>query len=246
MRAILSYHSIDASGSPVSLAPESFRCHLDWFASGRVRVLPLAELLAAPEEPDAVALTFDDALVSFDELAWPALRERRLPVALFVPVSHLGGDNAWGGAAERRIPRLPVIGREGLRRLAGEGVEVGSHGLTHRDLRALSEEELERELAESRWRLEELTGSRPTAIAYPYGAHDARVAAAAGRFYSLGLTTELRPLGPGTQPMRLPRLDAYYLPRRESLEGFGTRRFTARLAARRLLRQARRRLTQST
>ena len=38
MRAILTYHSIDDSGSPISIAPADFRRHLDWLTSGRVPV----------------------------------------------------------------------------------------------------------------------------------------------------------------------------------------------------------------
>ncbi|TFG50637.1 MAG: polysaccharide deacetylase, partial [Gemmatimonadales bacterium] len=45
MRAILTYHSIDDSGSPISVAPEQFRAHVRWLQSGVIRVVPLAELL---------------------------------------------------------------------------------------------------------------------------------------------------------------------------------------------------------
>ena len=38
MRAILTYHSIDESGSPISVDPDAFRRHVRWLASGRVRV----------------------------------------------------------------------------------------------------------------------------------------------------------------------------------------------------------------
>ncbi len=44
MRAILTYHSIDSSGSPISLSEESFRGHVRFLGSGRVSVVPLAEL----------------------------------------------------------------------------------------------------------------------------------------------------------------------------------------------------------
>ena len=46
MRAILTYHSIDSSGSPISLSEEAFRAHVRFFGSGRVAVVPLADLPA--------------------------------------------------------------------------------------------------------------------------------------------------------------------------------------------------------
>jgi peptidoglycan/xylan/chitin deacetylase (PgdA/CDA1 family) len=71
MRAILTYHSIDDSGSPISVAPEEFRAHVRWLGSGAVRVVPLAKLVTLPPDDDAVALTFDDAFENFSTIAAP-------------------------------------------------------------------------------------------------------------------------------------------------------------------------------
>ena len=65
MRAILTYHSIDPSGSPISVSPAAFRRHIEWLASGRVRVVRLEELMRLPAGEDAVALTFDDGFAKF-------------------------------------------------------------------------------------------------------------------------------------------------------------------------------------
>ena len=45
MRAILTYHSIDDSGSLISVAPAVFRSHVQWLTSGRVRALSLEDLI---------------------------------------------------------------------------------------------------------------------------------------------------------------------------------------------------------
>ncbi|MBK9550504.1 MAG: hypothetical protein IPO52_15740 [Gemmatimonadetes bacterium] len=62
MRAILTYHAIDATGSVISVTPEDFAAHVSWAASGAVQVVSVEELLAFPDSVNAVALTFDDAL----------------------------------------------------------------------------------------------------------------------------------------------------------------------------------------
>jgi peptidoglycan/xylan/chitin deacetylase (PgdA/CDA1 family) len=242
MRAIVTYHSIDGSGSAISIDVETFERQLEALIERGIPVLPLERLATVPPGGSAVALTFDDALVSFAERAWPALRRRGLPVTVFAPVDRLGSDNAWGGRAEAGIPRVEVLDGEALRRLVGEGLAVGSHGVTHRDLRELPAEALERELEESRDRLEALTGVRPRAIAYPYGGVDRRVAAAARRHYELGVTTVLRPLRAGEDALLLPRLDAWYLRGPGWPDAWGTRRMRTYLAARRTLRAARRAL----
>jgi peptidoglycan/xylan/chitin deacetylase (PgdA/CDA1 family) len=58
-------------------------------------------------------------------------------------------------------------------------IDLGAHSATHRFLPALTDDELEREVVESRRRIYEETGQWPEFFAYPYGACDARVSAAA-------------------------------------------------------------------
>lgn len=239
MRAILTYHSIDDSGSPISIAPQDFLRHLDWLAGARVRVLPLAELVADGDGGDGVALTFDDALESFADHAWPALSERDLAATLFVPTDRVGGRNDWAGGPVGGIPSLPLLDWRTLRQMARQGLELGSHGRRHLDLTRLDDAALEDELAGSARRLERHAGVEAQSFAYPYGAVDARVAAAAARHYRLACTTELRPLARGVAPHLLPRLDAYYLRRAGALEAWGSRRFHRRLALRRAARRLR-------
>ena len=38
-RAVLTYHSLDESRSPISLAPAVFEKHVEWLTSGRVAML---------------------------------------------------------------------------------------------------------------------------------------------------------------------------------------------------------------
>lgn len=238
MRAILTYHSIDASGSPISIDAAAFRRHVDWLTSGRVAVLPLDRVVAAPPDIDAVAITFDDAFGSFVDEAWPLLREHRLPVTVFVPTAHVGGENAWdapGGA----VPRLRIADLDALARVAAEGVTLGAHTHTHPDLRGLGDEALTEELADSAERIRALTGLPCRSLAYPYGRLDERVVAAARPLFDVACTAELRPLGEGDDPLRLPRLDAYYFRDNDWLHRFGSAAFARHVTLRRGARRLR-------
>ena len=66
-----------------------------------------------------------------------------------------------------------------MRALHRAGMEVGSHTLSHRDLRRLDDSELEHELLESKRAVEGLTGEPCRTLAYPYGHYDERVVRAA-------------------------------------------------------------------
>ena len=60
MRAIFTYHSIDSSGSAISVSEDVFRRHISWLVSGAVKVLPLDLLVAWNDESDAVAILYVD------------------------------------------------------------------------------------------------------------------------------------------------------------------------------------------
>lgn len=229
MRAMLTYHSIDPSGSPISVAERTFRRQVEWLVGSGLRVTTVEELLRLPPTEEAVALTFDDAFASFGEIAWPLLRALGLPVTLFVPTEHTGGSNAWWQPPGISVPQLPLLGWEALGRLAEEGVTLGSHSRTHPDLRGLPVAALAEEIEGSARRLEAETGRRPAGFAYPYGYFDADVRRVVRQVYRWAVTTELRSLGASEDPWLLPRLDAYYFRSPGQLEVWGTRRFQRRL-----------------
>ena len=239
MKAILTYHSLDASDSVLSVRPERFREHLDILTCLDVPVLPLAQLVE-PGCSRGVALTFDDGFVNFATHGWPLLRERQLSATLYVATDRVGRDNGWD-PADARVPRLPLLGWDALCTLAGEGVEIGSHSRTHPRLTRLSDSALADEVGGSREAIASSLGSAPASFAYPYGDQDARVARAAEQAgYTNAVTTELRPfLEHEASPFLLPRLDAYYLATPGVMERWGTPTFRRYLQFRGAARRVR-------
>ena len=239
MRAILTYHSIDESGSPVSVGKEVFQAHVRWLAGGRVKVLPVEELIGAAEHEDAVALTFDDAFRNFADAAAPLLLGQGLPVTLFVVSDHVGGTNEWGGRGDPSVPTLPLCDWDTLAALRERGVVIGSHSRRHPSLVTRRGAELEDEVAGCQARIGERLGVTPTTFCYPYGSVDEEVAAVVRRTHALAVTTELRALRPHEDPMRIPRLDMYYFRAPGALEAWGSPAFRGRLALRAFARGAR-------
>jgi peptidoglycan/xylan/chitin deacetylase (PgdA/CDA1 family) len=240
VRAILTYHSIDPSGSPVSVDERVLRRHIAFLRSGRVAVVRLEELASIPAHRDAVALTFDDGFVNFEQVAWPLLRFQDFPVTLFVATQRVGLDNAWSGASAPGIPTLPLLGWDALRRMQRQGLTIGSHSRTHAKLTSLDDAQLADELDGSIADLERELGMRPTSFCYPYGDVDERVASAVATRYERACTTELAVLPAAANAHRLPRLDAYYYRSPGRLESFGSRGFRAHLWLRATARRLRR------
>jgi peptidoglycan/xylan/chitin deacetylase (PgdA/CDA1 family) len=241
VRAILTYHSIDDSGSVISVSPDRFAEHVRWLTSGAVTVLSVPDLLAFTGDRSAVALTFDDAFANFATTAWPLLRDHGLPATMFVPTSFVGGTNQWDAMPGGGMPELQLLDWETLARVAAEGVLLGAHTRTHPDLRRLDGTAIANEIAGSFEDIARETGKRPDGCAYPYGYFDDRVVAATRSVCRWACTTVLSPLASTDDRYRLPRLDAYFLRGPGRLDAFGSRSFLIYMAMRAGIRRLRNR-----
>ena len=225
MRAILTYHSIDESGSVISISEEVFREQIAWLARSHVRVVALDTLMRMPSDADAVALTFDDGFVSFGDVAAPLLADHGMPSTLFVVADAAGKTNRWPERPDRGVPELPLLGWDALGRLHAQGVEIGGHTRTHVNLARLTNGRVQDEVVGGVERIRTEIGQTPAAFAYPYGAvSDAAVGIVAARF-AWGCTTDMRWVSANEARALLPRIDIFYLRKRGQLERWGTARF---------------------
>ncbi|MFG2571278.1 polysaccharide deacetylase family protein [Streptomyces sp. NPDC048481] len=200
------YHSVgDCSEDPyhITVTPERLEKQLEWLRRRGLRGVSMGELLAARARGEGrglVGLTFDDGYADFLTEALPVLRRNGCTATLFVLPGRFGGDNAWDPLG----PRKPLLTADGIRRAADEGVEIGSHGLTHVDLTAADDLTLKAETVESRAVLAELLGAAPDGFCYPYGTIDRRAVDAvreAGYAYACAIDP-----GPLNGPHAFPRL----------------------------------------
>jgi peptidoglycan/xylan/chitin deacetylase (PgdA/CDA1 family) len=178
---VLMYHQVGPHrpGSVLNrwrVPEEEFRWQLDALARRGYRGVALRDLLDAPSAPTRRAiLTFDDGYSGVLKSALPALLSHGFSATVFVVADKIGGTNDW----DAETPGEPLLSADEIRVLHAAGVEIGSHGATHRPLTRLSDGDLHRELAGSKATLERLTGGAVTSFCYPYGDLDDRVVEAA-------------------------------------------------------------------
>ena len=246
MRAVLTYHSLDDSGSVISISPAQFRRHLEWLARSRVRVCTLEQLVQesssstrSTSDGHSVALTFDDGFANFASVAWPLLREHGFPSTLFVVPRRVGRDNRWTSIPDAGIPILPLLDWDALGGLVGDGVAIGAHTRTHPHLPQLGEAQMEDEIVGSADDIAAHTGARPVSFAYPYGAVNATAGRIAARAFRVACTTEFRTLNARTVSSLVPRLDSYYFREPGQLRDWDSLMFRTRLRLRGGLRRVR-------
>ncbi|HEX9669788.1 MAG TPA: polysaccharide deacetylase family protein [Thermoanaerobaculia bacterium] len=181
---LMLHHVAEAPLDPPPLHPDSYlpraelARHLDALGGAGYRTLTLAEAARAGGEPAgrSVVLTFDDGCRCFAEHALPELAARGMTATVFAVSDEVGGENRWDRGAGERRERLMSAAE--LRQIAGQGIEVGSHGRTHLDLTTCSPEELEAETAGSRRDLAAALGAPILTFSYPYGRWNERARAA--------------------------------------------------------------------
>jgi peptidoglycan/xylan/chitin deacetylase (PgdA/CDA1 family) len=189
---VLVHHGVgDATeeADPVGLVvpPDKLRSQLGLFRRLGYDFRTAEDLLAAPgtlPPPSGTAcVTFDDGLASDLRIAAPLLEELGIRGSFYLCPGLWGSQHASiNGDAGR------LMTRDEAAELSARGMELGSHAMTHSDLRKLDDTTLEAELAESKAAIEDLTGRPCRVIAYPFGLHDERVETAArDAGYELGL-----------------------------------------------------------
>lgn len=123
----------------------------------------------------AASITFDDVPESAALAGAPVLERANARGTFYVSASTCGvQDDHWR-----------VCSREQVRDLAASGHEIGCHTAQHVNVQSLDVAALQAECDRSELLLAELTGSRPTNFAYPFGDLGVRqVRALAARFRS--------------------------------------------------------------
>ena len=204
---VLTYHSIDNTGSLLSVRPDMFRAQIARLKAENWRCLSIAEYLnqvsAATPEPRTVLITFDDGYRNFGQYAAPILAEFGSTATVFVPIDFVGKRPLWL-ERDRAVtgPLLTKVGMSGeerqalevctnfllqdtlmdwteLRDLTKAGFDIQSHSSAHFMLTQLSPADVAADLTRSRLVLEDRLGARVAAIAYPYGDANGQVAATA-------------------------------------------------------------------
>lgn len=237
MRALLTFHSVDRSDSVLSIAPQELRSLVEEIQESGHAIVPLRELLDDPA-PRRVALTFDDGYRSVWEEAGPVLRDAGATATLFVTTGYLGRDSRWP-TLPADAPVFPLMDWEQVRDLHRRGWAIEAHTVTHPDLRALPDAEIEREFRESNDAIERQIGARPAILAYPYGHYDARVEAITMRHYAHAVTVQMGGVERRPASHRVPRLESFYFRKRRPLGGFGSPGFRGYLGLRALIRALR-------
>lgn len=163
---VLMYHALEDASHPAGakdageqlyiLQTEQFREQMAYLKQNGYRTCLLDELTVMETWPEkTVVLTFDDGHQSNHTLALPILQQYGFKAHFFI-------TTGWIGTPYFLTP-------EQIKALHEAGMGIGSHGVTHRFLSDLPDNEAVSELTESRERLSAIVGSSVTSFSAPGG-----------------------------------------------------------------------------
>ncbi|MGC1428414.1 MAG: polysaccharide deacetylase family protein [Albidovulum sp.] len=209
---ILMYHSVSDRGGATSIHPRVFAGQMRAISEAGVDVISLDDYLAAKAGQKTLAkrsvvVTFDDGFQDFAEVAWPEMRSHGFLPIVYLPTGFVGGAEGWRGIA---TPPRPLMGWDTARALAGQGVEFGSHTVTHPDLNGLTDSDLDAELTQSRALIEARLGCPVRHFAPPYGIARPKIRARISKVYATSVGTRLGSASLRSDAHDLPRIEMYY------------------------------------
>ncbi len=203
---VLCYHRLEGSKlGAMSMDPPAFEQQMQQIKDAGISVISMQDFLAWRHgeksiPPKCAVITFDDGYVSNFEVALPILKKFGYPFTMYIYTKFVNS----GGKS---------VTWQQLEELRDAGVDIGSHSITHSDLRSKnkrSQEEYEAflraELVESKSIIEQKLGIRVATHAYPYGNHNEvvrRIATEAG--YEAAFSVYGQKIGFGGDPMQLGR-----------------------------------------
>ncbi len=167
------------------LLMEDFIRIIEWLEKRFTFITP--EELLKPGKTGGVLLTFDDGLKNNYRNVIPYLHEKGIPALFFISTQHIIDPHNWLWFARERAAYQWNDPAEVPEEIAEElfdgmslqelkaavagfpNVYIGAHTVSHPDLPDLSQEEVLRELVDSRDWLREQTGQAVEYFAYPRG-----------------------------------------------------------------------------
>ena len=157
---VLLYHGVDTncSQNKYTLDTEVFEQQLRWLKNqGYSTILPSEikkqEFNYNPAK--TVILTFDDGNLNNYTIVYPLLKKYGYTGVFFIVTS--------------MIDHRKIISAEQLKEMAVNGMEIGSHTISHPFLDTLGENEIVRQLKQSKQKLETITGADVISLAPPGG-----------------------------------------------------------------------------
>lgn len=169
---ILMYHSISTAMSfahpyfETCTSPQTFADQMQFLRDHEYESVDLSETLTSitprlPSSQKQVVITFDDGYRDFFDAAFPILKAHGFSATVFV-VSDFANQQRTSGKSRT------YMNWSEIRHIHSCGMRIGSHTMSHPELRKLNAEQIVIELKHSKDVIEDCLGATVQSFSYPY------------------------------------------------------------------------------
>lgn len=209
---ILCYHSIDRSGSPVSVDPQNFSDQMAYLRRQGYEAVTLHDVVEYAQNGHIsvkrpVCIVFDDGYKNNYTEAFPVLDKVGFSATIFVTTDYCGKSNSWS-PQHMSIPTLPMMSWEEIVEMSRHGVEFGSHTKSHPKLAEIDAKMAREELEGAKEELENHLGKKVEFASYPFGSFNGEVKTLAESLFKAVVSTRLGKVQRGSNIYALERINA--------------------------------------
>lgn len=189
---VLLYHSLGTSDARIAVSPKRFGEHMCWLRKNNIKVYSLREALEVVKRQVVFAarsalVTFDDGYENNFKSGFPVLEKYRIPAVIFLNPCYLNADSSWNHRSAFIESMLTV---KQVKVMNENGIDFGSHGLTHHNLLKFGARRLHDEVCVSKLLLEEIIGRQVISFSYPYGQYSPAIKREVARHYQIAFAVE--------------------------------------------------------
>ena len=176
---ILTYHSIDDSGSAISVSITKFDKQMRFLRKKGYKTFSLLEMVNKIRFDEklpynGIVITFDDGYENNYKSAFPILQEYDYTATIFLTTGHCGMTNNWA-SQHPSIPDLPMLSWDEVREMCRHGIEFGAHTQNHPNLTEVNIEIASKEIVESKDDIEKWINKSVDLFSYPFGSFNTEI-----------------------------------------------------------------------
>ncbi len=221
---ILTFHDLAVDAALIAFAPDRFAALMARLAKTGWQTMGLTGLaqrilVGEPLPAKHFVVTFDDGYASAATHAAPVLAEHGFDATLFLSAGTEGGPDAQGEPAS--LEGRTMLTWSQVEALADAGWDIAAHGMNHRDLTTLSDDEVEAEIVDSLAAIGQHVEAT-LGFSYPFGRLDERVQAIAARHTDVAVSDRLAMATSASDVHALERIEMFYFRRRPLIDIVGT------------------------
>ncbi len=170
---ILAYHRINPwyKNDALTVNPDNFERHLKYLISKNFQPVSFNGL--REKNKRKFMITFDDGFADNLWFAYEILKKFNLKPLIFLVVDYVGSDKIFFRYKDKEKDRF--LNWEEVKWMGENGVEFGSHTLTHPHLTEISEKKAKEEIVISKKKIEDKIGMEVKFFCYPYGEFDEKI-----------------------------------------------------------------------